>query len=97
MGTVKIVMVDEHGKDALKMRAVRDQQPVQTLGSNSPDEAFRDRVRCRRSSRRPIHLNTSLRKTASKSFVNFWSRSRMRNQAERPLMGLRCVTTPDRM
>jgi|GraSoiStandDraft_10_1057309.scaffolds.fasta_scaffold3474744_1 hypothetical protein len=47
MGTVKIVMVDEHGKDALKMRAVRDQQPVQTLGSNSPDEAFRDRVRCR--------------------------------------------------
>src|SRR5712691_11155557 len=50
--------LDEHAEDALQMVAVRDQQQVQTLGANGPDEAFRDRVRCRRSSRRPNHLNT---------------------------------------
>jgi hypothetical protein len=58
MRTVRIVMVNEHAADALTMPAVRDQQQVQALGPNGPDEAFRDRVRCWRSPRRPNHLNT---------------------------------------
>ena len=53
-----IVMVNEHAENPLKMLAVHDQQPVQTLRPNGPDEAPRDRVRRRRASRRPHHLNT---------------------------------------
>jgi hypothetical protein len=56
MRPVTIVMINEHLKDALKMLAVRDQEPVQTLGPNGPYEAFRHRVRCWRASRRPHHL-----------------------------------------
>src|SRR5262245_15360204 len=56
MRPMTIVMVKETLEDALKMLAVRDQEPVQTLGLNGPNEAFRHRVRCRRSSRRPHHL-----------------------------------------
>jgi hypothetical protein len=37
-------MVNEHAKDALEMVAARDQQPVQTLRPNSPNEPLRDRV-----------------------------------------------------
>src|SRR5918996_3959365 len=62
MRPVTIVMVNEHPEDALKMLAVRDQQPVQTLGPNGPNEAFRHRVRCRRSSRRPHHLKAGAAK-----------------------------------
>jgi hypothetical protein len=62
MRPVTIVVVNEHAEDAFKMVAIRDQQPVQTLGPNGPDEAFRDRVRCRRSSRRPHHFKTGAAK-----------------------------------
>lgn len=41
MWPVTIVMGNEHPEDALKMLAVRDQQPVQTLGPTGPNEPFR--------------------------------------------------------
>ena len=53
MRAVTIVIVNKHLKDALKMLAVRDQQPVQTFGPNRSDEAFRHGVRCWRSRWRP--------------------------------------------
>jgi hypothetical protein len=62
MRPVTIVMINEHPEDALKMLAVRDQQPVQTLGANGPNEAFRHRVRCRRLSRRPHHVKAGAAK-----------------------------------
>ena len=62
MRAVTIVMVNEHLEDALKMPALRDQQPVQTFGPNRSDEAFRHRVRCGRSPWRPHHLDTSAAK-----------------------------------
>ena len=48
MWTVPIVVVHEHTEDALKMLTIGDQQTIQILGANRPDEAFRDRIRRRR-------------------------------------------------
>jgi hypothetical protein len=44
------------------MLAVRDQEPVQTLGPNGPAEALRHRVRCWRSSRGSHHLQAGAAK-----------------------------------
>src|SRR5712692_2453794 len=45
-------MVDIDAEHAFEMTAVEDQQPIETLGTHSADEALRDRVRLRRSHRR---------------------------------------------
>ena len=45
-------MIDEHGKDALKVTRVEDQQPIKALGTYGPHESFRDPVRLRRLKRR---------------------------------------------
>jgi hypothetical protein len=42
-----VVVVDVDAKDVFKMAAVENQQPVQTLRPDGPDEAFRDCVRLR--------------------------------------------------
>src|SRR6266568_3881309 len=47
-----VVMVDVDAKHMLKMSAIEDQQPVETLSSHCADEAFCDRVRLRRPYRR---------------------------------------------
>ena len=62
MWPVTIVMVNEDPEDALKMLAVRDQQPVQTLGPNGANEPFRHRVRCWRLWRRSHHLQAGAAK-----------------------------------
>src|SRR5688572_23297105 len=56
MRPVTIVVINEFVKGALKLLAIRDQEPVQTLGPNGPYETFRDCVRRWRSSRRPHDL-----------------------------------------
>jgi hypothetical protein len=38
-------VVDVHAQDAVEMSAIQDQQPVETLGAQGPDEALRDRIR----------------------------------------------------
>jgi hypothetical protein len=50
-------MVDEGTEHPLEMAAVEDQQPVETLGADRANEAFGDRVRLRRSHRRPDDLD----------------------------------------
>jgi hypothetical protein len=52
-----VVVVDEDPEDALEVASVHDQQPVETLGADGPDEALGDRVRLRRSHRRPDNLD----------------------------------------
>src|SRR3954470_6623349 len=47
-----VVMVDIDAQHILKMSAIEDQQPVETLSSHCADEAFCDRVRLRRPYRR---------------------------------------------
>ncbi len=43
-----VVVVDIDAQHMLKMSAIEDQQPVETLSSHCADEAFCDRVRFRR-------------------------------------------------
>ena len=45
-------MIDVDAEHALEVTAVCDEEPVQTLGSDSSDESLGDRVRFRRSHRR---------------------------------------------
>ena len=44
MRPLAVVVVDVDAEHAFEVTAVEDQQPVQTLGTYAPDEAFRDRV-----------------------------------------------------
>ena len=52
MGPLAVVVVDVDAEDAFEVTAVEDQQPVETLGAHSADEALGDRVRLRRPHRR---------------------------------------------
>jgi hypothetical protein len=47
-----VVVVDVDAEHAFEVAAVEDQQPVETLGTHSADEAFRDCVGFRRAHRR---------------------------------------------
>jgi len=46
-------VVDVDAEDVLEVAAVEDQEPVETLGADGANEPLRDRVRLRRSHRRP--------------------------------------------
>src|SRR6266511_2049092 len=50
-------MVDEDAKHALEVRSVEDEEPVEALRARGADEALGDRVRFRRSNRRPDDLD----------------------------------------
>src|SRR5215218_4674457 len=52
MGSLTVVVIDVGAEHAFEVTAVKDQQPVQTLGTRGADEALRDRVRFRRPHRR---------------------------------------------
>jgi len=45
--SMAVVMIDEDAENTLEMTNVCDQYPVQTFGSNGPNEPFRDSVRLR--------------------------------------------------
>jgi hypothetical protein len=51
MRPLAVVVVDVDAEHAFEVTPVEDQQPVETLGTHSPDEALGDRVRFRRSQR----------------------------------------------
>ena len=48
---MSVVIINEHGEDALKVTRVEDQQPIEALGTNGPHKSFRDPVRLRRLNR----------------------------------------------
>ena len=58
MRPVPIVMFHEHSESSIQVALVRDQQPVQTLGTGGPYEPFRNAVRLRRANRRTQNLET---------------------------------------
>jgi hypothetical protein len=47
MRPLAVVVVDVDAEHAFEVTAVKDQQPVETLGTHSADEALRDHVRLR--------------------------------------------------
>ena len=53
MRSMNVVMIDINGQRALEMLGAHNQQPVQALGTNGPNKAFRNSVRLRRFNRRP--------------------------------------------
>lgn len=53
MRSMDVVMMDINGQRALKMLGAHNQQPVQALGTNRPNNAFRESVRLRSSNQRP--------------------------------------------
>jgi hypothetical protein len=52
MRPLAVVVVRVDTEHLFAVATVEDQQPVQTLGADGPDEALRDRIRLRRSHRR---------------------------------------------
>jgi hypothetical protein len=54
---MSVVMINEHREDALKVTRDEDQQPIEALGTNGPNESFRDLVRLRRLNRRAYNAN----------------------------------------
>ncbi len=54
---VAVVVLDEDAKHALEVPPVDDEEPVETLGPDGADEALGDRIRLRRSNRRPDRLD----------------------------------------
>ncbi len=50
-------MLDEDAKHALEVLPVDDEEPVETLAPDGTDEALGDRIRLRRSNRRPDRLD----------------------------------------
>jgi hypothetical protein len=59
---VDVVVVDVDAQDAVEVAAVDDQQPVQALGADGPDEALGGRVGARRRLRsmRPVGSERSV-------------------------------------
>jgi hypothetical protein len=56
MWPMAVVVVDEDANDLVKMLAVENQEPIQTLGANRPHESLRDTVCLRRAKRRANDL-----------------------------------------
>ena len=64
----------------LEISAAEDQDPVEAIGSDGAHPAFSVGVRVRGLDRRSNHLDPSERKISSKAWLNFMSRSWMRNR-----------------
>jgi hypothetical protein len=69
MRLVPIVMVHKHSEGSLQMATVRNQHPVQTLGTHGPDEPFRDTVRLGRPNRRTQNFHTLAAKHGARPAV----------------------------
>jgi hypothetical protein len=73
------------GEDVLELAASEDEQPVQALAPEAADPAPEVRVRVRRPHQPPrITLSPSPEKTVSKAWLNFASRSWIRNRSRCP-------------
>ena len=54
---VAFVVLHEDAQHALELPPVDDEEPIETLGPDGADEALGDRIRPRRSNRRPDDLD----------------------------------------
>jgi hypothetical protein len=62
---VRAVVVDEDAEHVLEVPTVHDQEPVEALSTNGPDEALGERVRLRRAHRCLHSLNAFAREDGS--------------------------------
>ena len=97
MGSLAVVVVGVDAEHAFEVTGVQDQQPVETLGTHSADEALRDRTRLWRRTGVFTMRMPSLRNTSSKGPLYLLSRSRIRNRTpwsenSRPRLRACCVT-----
>jgi hypothetical protein len=90
MRPLAVVVVDVDGEHAFEVTPVEDQQPVEILGTHSPDEALGDRVRFRRSQRRP-HDPDAL---ATEEFVEGAGEDSVRCEPDPPLVSGRRAREP---
>ena len=61
MWTMSGVVITEDAKDLVEMRAIEDQQPIETLRADGPHQSLGHPVRLRRAKRCANDLDPSLR------------------------------------
>src|SRR5438876_1738652 len=83
MGSLAVVVVGVDAEHPFEVTAVEDQQPVETLGTHSADEALRDRVRLRRPHRRLHDPDAFAAEHLVERPLYLLSRSRIRNRTPR--------------
>jgi len=71
MRPVPIVMVHKHPERSLQIVLIRDQHPIQTLGTGCPYKPFRNPVRLRRTNRRTKNRQTFAAKNVIKRSREF--------------------------
>ena len=83
MRTVLVGVRGVLGQNLLEMAPTEDEEPIEALSADGPDEALRNAFA--RGDRIGVLmvLTPSVRKTSSKPEVNLVSRSRMRNLTDR--------------
>jgi hypothetical protein len=62
-----VVMINVDSQDALKVTRTQNEQPIETLGTDRPNESFRDRVCPRRLNRRANDTNAGAPKIRHQS------------------------------
>src|SRR6266508_2641956 len=80
MRPVLVVVAAVDAEHVLEMAAAEDEDPVDAVGANRTHPTLGEGVRVRGLDRRANRLDASARKTSSKAWLNFVSRSWMRNR-----------------
>jgi hypothetical protein len=62
-----VVMINVDGQDTFKVPRTQHEQPIEALGTDRPNESFRDRVRLRRLNRRANDANAGAPKIRRQS------------------------------
>jgi hypothetical protein len=68
---MSVVMINVDGQDALEVTRIQNEQPIETFGTDRPNESFRDRVRLRRLNRRANDTNIGATKYLVKASRKF--------------------------
>jgi hypothetical protein len=66
-----VVMINEDGEDTFKVTRTQNEQPIGALGTDGPNESFRDRIRLRRLNRRANDTNAGAPKYVVKAAREF--------------------------
>jgi hypothetical protein len=66
-----VVMINVHSQGALEVTRTQNEQPIETLGTDRPNESFGDRVRLRRLNRRANDTNAGTPKYVVKAAREF--------------------------
>ncbi len=77
---VLVVVTPVNAEHVLEMAAAEDEDPVEAVGANRAHPTLGEGVRVRGLNWRADDLDASVRKTSSKAWLNFESRSWMRNR-----------------